>query len=253
MISNKEHKLKKIHEKLDRYIHDIWKDNYFSSPKYSGHGGKIFKLFNPHSIDEFYDNHIKYVYENTDKPISERGLTREEMLSLATQLKNKSEKNVKDIPIFDVRDYANYIFYINYFQTFNGKIGELNLVDALNKKGLNARLSSAEEDSKYKVDVFFSKDNKEYGVQLKSHTFLLSNRPSVMKDIDELIMMYNKLKDENNIIMYYTFYDKNNNGYIFFEKDTSLTTFETLSKILAMNISERREFIKKFKRKKFAY
>lgn len=243
MILNVE-KLRKNYKTLDKHIRDIWKNEYFSKGKYSGYGGDIYKLIQPINYDDFYIRQQEYAVNNIHIPIAKRGLTKDELINLASQLKTFCEKKINDLH-YKLQNYIDYITYVNYIQTFDGKKGELNIVNWLNTHGFNAELTNKTIDSNYGIDIIY---NKIYGIQLKSHLFLISNKQSVLNDIKDLKEKYKKALNELNVNTFYAFFDKNENKFISFKNNKILTDFNTIKKVLDMNINERKKYISKLKR-----
>lgn len=237
----------KDYKLLDKYIHDIWK-RYFSDGNKSGFGGIIFGKIKPTTIDEFYENQQKYAYNNIKLKIRERGLTYEELIELAYELKEKCESHLLEKK-YNIEYYINYIIYVNYIQTFNGKIGEKRVYDSLIKLGYDVKLSNSKEDNYYGLDIIFGKNGLlNNAIQLKHFTFLLSNKESVLEDIKELKEKYYKSKKELGIETFYLFYNKFKCGYYCFENDKCLISFNDLNeKILNKNLNERKEYLNKLK------
>lgn len=232
---------------LDKYIHDIWKDNDFSSGRRSGFGNVIYKKIKPSSIDDFFERQQEYANLNKKEPIYYRGLTLSELEELASKLKLFSEYKKPFLKLkFSEKEYINYILYVNYIQTFNGKKGEENIIKFLKNKNIPAELADDELDSKYGIDILFDNDK---GIQLKSSRFLISNKKSVITDIHDLKKKYHKSLKEKGIKTFYIFYDKQTNSYLTFENDKILTEYNVISKILDMNIIERKKYIKNIKKK----
>jgi hypothetical protein len=233
------------YKKLNKKIHNVWK-KYFSNGNISGFGGIIFNNIQPTSIDDFYEKQQKYANKNIKLKKRERGLTYDEIIELAYELKEKCESSLL-IEKFDIEYYINYIIYVNYIQTFNGKIGEIKVKDALKNLGYDVRLSNNKEDNNYGLDVIFGKNGKlNNGIQLKHFTFLLSNEESVLEDINELKEKYYKSINDLGIETYYLFYNKFKSGYYCFENDKCLISFNDLNeKILNKKINERKEYLNK--------
>jgi hypothetical protein len=231
------------YRKLDKEIHDFWKENYFSKGKYSGYGGDIYNLIKPKNYDDFYVRQQDFALKNKDMPISKRGLLYNEIEDLALKLKNFCEKQNNELN-FDLKSYIDYIVYINYIQTFNGKESEQKIVNWILNHGIDAELTNHKFDVEYGIDILFD-DNK--GIQVKSYYFLISNKVSVLRDIKELKYKYKKSINDG-IETYYVFFDKGVGKYLSFKNDKILTDYKTLENILNMNIGERKKFLSKIKR-----
>ena len=243
MLLNVE-QLRQNYKTLDKHIRDFWKNEYFSKGEYSGYGGDIYKTIQPLNYDDFYIRQQEYAINNINLPIAKRGLIKYELDNLASQLKTFCEKKNKHLN-YNLQYYIDYITYVNYIQTFDGKEGEKNIVNWLNKNGFDAELTNKSIDSNYGIDIIYNKIN---GIQLKSHLFLLSNKQSVLNDIKDLKEKYFKSIKKLGIKTYYAFFDKKEQKYISFKNNKILTDFDTLKKVLDMNIIERKKYIAKLKR-----
>ena len=243
MLLNVE-KLKQNYDVLDKELHDIWKDSYFSSGKYSGHGGTIYKTIKPENYDDFYIRQQEYAKKNIKLSISDRGLLKNELENLAFHFKNFCEKKNHNLN-YDLQNYIDYIMYVNYIQTFDGKEGEKKIVKWLKQHGFNAELTSKIFDDDYGIDIIYDDKN---GIQLKSYFFLLSNKKSVLNDIEELKEKYEKALEELDIKTYYVFFDKKMGKYVSFKNNKILTDFKTLKEILDMDLKERKKYLSKLKR-----
>lgn len=238
-------KLQQNYQQLDKFIHDFWKNGYFSKGKYSGYGCDIYKAINPLNYDDFYTRQQEYATQNMALPISKRGLSQYELENLAASLKSFCENKNHNLN-YDLQCYIDYITYVNYIQTFDGMEGEKKIVNWLQENGFNAELTNRELDSNYGIDILFGNQK---GIQLKSYFFLLSNKESVLDDIEDLKVKYQKAIDDLGIKTYYVFFDKKVGKYISFKEDKILTDFETLNAVLNMDLNERKKHLSTLKRK----
>lgn len=216
-------------------INLVWKGNKsvrgLCNPYKTGHGSTLFDKLNPISYEDFY-NKLKSYAENNRHTLSvyERGLTQDELHTIACNFKNNVEKYDRNI-VFTLENYIDYILYVNVIQTFDGHINEVMLVDYINKYWYkDAHRVTGPLDSKYGIDILYRGDTR--GIQVKSIKFFFGNKSSVVTDRKNIEPLKDEVMQKFGIDMWYAIYDRGNKTYLISSNGTPVFSFEEFNQLL---------------------
>ena len=188
----------------------IWRNNFAQSNKI-GNCTNLYRKILPVSYEDFYKRYIEYAENNKLSPIKDRGLTYDELISLASDYKSMCEKTCNCN--FNIECYFYEAVSHIIIETFDGQYQERVFREYLTKKGYKCECFEGNFDGKYGVDIKIINNSKIFGLQIKPLTFFLSTRDDVVQDQKNLCYKYEKLLHDYNIKTFYAIYvrDKDNN------------------------------------------
>lgn len=193
----------------------IYKE-YFSYAYYIGPCNELCEKLKPKSYEDFAEKYFKYAEEHKDRPIKERGLTKEEFhkeVLRYKQLSDIAEPNNKfEYDVF----FHNLMCHI-ITETFDGHNKWENelFVYLKDKKKLNVRRPTTKEDINCGIDIIVCDDNDvvKYCIQVKPSSFFIAfskaNKEDSITDNKSLVRKYFKTKNLYNVETYYCVYNEN--------------------------------------------
>lgn len=225
-------------------ISTIWHDNFAPSNKI-GNCTNLFRKHMPQNEKDFCDKYFKYSEENKGLPISERGLTYDEFVTLVKNY--MSTANTKSGMNYDYDTYFNDALCHIITETYDGKIMELEFRKFLESMGYKCDYFDGSTDAKYGVDIKVTRDDgKVSAIQIKPISFFKSKRIDVHRDRVAMVHKYHNFLKDYGCKTYYAIYYKdknrditlwlkNGNGYRFkidelfsYEKDAIDTTLVSI-------------------------
>lgn len=167
--------------------------------------------YNPISFYDAANHYFTYAELNKNLYIRDRGLTKSEVIELATRF----ARRVKEVTYYNevsmsVEEAFHYLMYNIINKTFIGYFAEKTLADVFIKEGYLIFKSNADLDQNYGVDLKVKNEDKEFAIQIKSKWFL---KTITKKDINKLKEQYNKTLRDEKLETFYAFYslDEHNN------------------------------------------
>lgn len=207
-----------INDDIKNKIGCLWRDEFSGSNKI-GNVTNLFRILNPESEKDFCDKYFEYAEKNKHLPISQRGLTFWEFLSLVSKYKEMGD-NLIDIK-FDIGVYFNDALCHIITETYDGKKQEREFIKFLLNLGYNCSYVEGKLDGKYGIDIKVTRnDGKVSAIQIKPITFFKSTREDVVKDRISMCHKYENALKDFGIKTYYAVYMKNKqNGAILWLKN----------------------------------
>lgn len=171
----------------------------------------LFRKLEPIDKFDFYKKYFEYASTHINLPISERGLTYEEMVDSAKRYKQEYEnsKYFKEENEWELY-YYNLILHV-ISETYDGKINEMSFKKYLEGNGCQCDWFSSMLDTSYGSDIRVEYNGMIFAVQVKPYSFFLSKRKDVIEDRIALCLKYEKLLKEYSMKTYYAVYSKNGN------------------------------------------
>lgn len=205
-------------------ISGIWRNNFAPSNRI-GNCTNLYRKLLPSSVDNFYEKYVEYAEKNNSLPISQRGLSYNELISLADRYKKQSEEKANvnlDLSVFFYDALCHIIV-----ETWDGQQNERDFVTFLTSLGYRCSKFDGSIDAKYGVDIKVERnDGRISAIQIKPISFFKSNRNDVQYDRIHLCEKYEDALKEFGFKTYYAIYVKdketgdvkwvkNGNGYRF--------------------------------------
>lgn len=199
-------------------------DQEFSYKSFIGPIVKLCFGFNPVSEYDFVNQYFDYAESNKNGFIIDRGLTRFEVMEMATRFQRRVCE-VTQTPITH-EDAFHYIMWniINF--AFNGFEAEKAYSEVLYKEGYITTKADDNLDKKFGVDIIVKENNeKTFFVQVKPISFLGVDKKKEREDAYE---KYNKTLKEYKLKTYYAIYTRDDDGKIIWKKnnETGKTLFD---------------------------
>lgn len=205
-------------------ISTIWHD-YFAPSNRIGNCTNLYRKLRPNDCNDFYEKYIKYGKENADLSISKRGLSYDELVSLAERYKKTVEEKLK--VSYDLSVYFYDALCHIIVETWDGQQNERDFIKFLTNLGYNCSKFDGKIDAEYGVDIKVTRDDgRVSAIQIKPISFFKSNRSDVQSDRISLCSKYEDAYKNFGFKTYYAIYVKdkatgeikwvkNGNGYRF--------------------------------------
>lgn len=184
----------------------IWKD-YFAPSNKIGNCTNLYRKLQPSSCEDFYNKYINYALNNSNLPITKRGLSYNELITLAERYKQLTEEktNLK----YDLETYFYDALCHVIIETWDGQQNERDFILFLKKLGYTCSKFDGKIDTEYGVDIKVTRnDGRVSAIQIKPITFFKSNRSDVQSDRINLCNKYEKTLKDLGIKTYYAIYSK---------------------------------------------
>lgn len=173
-------------------VNKLYREKY-SHRKMIGFCVNLYHIHRPVNLMDFAEKWFKYIEDNPDLPIYDRGASEEEVKRYGEEMHDillgRSGIDVS------TEKLTHLIFHHMLTETFIGCKREELIMEYIKKNGLKCRksLNDSDEETLYGVDIFLLDDNdKEIcGIQVKPFKFLNSKRGDVAAD---RVGMYDKRK-----------------------------------------------------------
>lgn len=192
----------------DSNIMSIWR-KCFAPSNHVGNCTNLYRKLNPTSCDDFYRKYVEYAKEHSNLPISQRGLSENELMEMARRYKNRCEENGTSISATET-DYLNDALCHIIVETWDGQHTEREFVDFLENtlpQGYKCSTFEGSMDGKYGVDIKVTRsDGKVSAIQIKPISFFVSNRADVQRDRVRLCEKYISAISDHSIKTYYAIY-----------------------------------------------
>ena len=194
----------------DGNIMSIWR-KCFAPSNHVGNCTNLYRKLKPNSCEDFFRKYVEYAKENVGMPISQRGLSEEELFDLARHYKETCEGRGTSVDA-SVDDYLNDALCHIIVETWDGQHTEQEFVDFLENtlpQGYKCSKFEGSMDAKYGVDIKVTRsDGKVSAIQIKPVSFFMSNRPDVQKDRMKLCEKYVSTISDHSIKTYYAIYNQ---------------------------------------------
>lgn len=167
-------------------------NNGISHPNKIGNLTQLFRMYQPKTSEEFYNNYI-----------SDGGGNR--LLEASIILSECSK--------VDIKICQAYIYKKMFIEAFNGCHKEMEMKEMVESKGYDFVFPSYQEDQTLGVDgKVFKNDKLSFFIQLKPVSFFRSNRPILVRKRIEMMKKWKLTKEKYGVETFYLVYD--NNGWI---------------------------------------
>lgn len=205
-------------------VSTIW-HNYFAPSNRIGNCTNLYRKLNPTDCNDFYEKYIKYGEEHMELPISKRGLSYDELVSVAERYKKAVEE--KTNLSYDLSVYFYDALCHIIVETWDGQQNERDFIKFLTNLGYKCSKFDGKIDAKYGVDIKVTRnDGRVSAIQIKPISFFKSNRSDVQTDRINLCIKYEEALKNLQFKTYYAIYVKdkatgditwvkNGNGYRF--------------------------------------
>ena len=205
-------------------ISTIWRKDFAPSNKI-GNCTNLYRILKPNDCCDFYQKYITYGSEHHSLPISKRGLTYDELISLSEKYKEEVESRI-DLS-YDLSMYFYDAVCHIIVETWDGQQTERDFMEFLNRLGYSCSKFDGSIDSEYGVDIKVTRnDGRVSAIQIKPISFFISNRSDVQSDRINLCRKYEQAFNRFGFKTYYAIYVrdkrtnditwvKNGNGYRF--------------------------------------
>lgn len=206
-------------------ISTIWRNNFAPSNRI-GNCTNLYRKLKPVSVDDFYEKYIEYGAGNPDMPISQRGLSYDELYALAERYKKVSEEKT-GVTAYDLSVFFYDALCHIIVETWDGQQNERDFVKFLTSLGYKCSKFDGRIDAEYGVDIKVERgDGVVSAIQIKPISFFKSNRHDVHMDRVHLCEKYEEALKNLKFKTYYAIYVKdketgditwvkNGNGYRF--------------------------------------
>ena len=203
-------------------ITEIWRKHYAPSNKI-GNCSNLYRLHKPKDINDFYKKYITYASTHQELSIRDRGLSEEELISLAKEYKSEVEKLIEEQ--YELNEYINDMLCHIIIETFNGHICEIEVINYLNSLGYECGYVDGYYDAKYGIDIVV-KNPLHFYIQVKPFSFFLSKRYDTKFDQVKLYDTNKLVKKEFGICTFYVIYSKDKkNGKVSWIKNKKTNSF----------------------------
>lgn len=187
-------------------ISTIWHD-YFAPSNRIGNCTNLYRKLKPESCEDFYKKYLEYAENNQTLPISQRGLTYDELSSLAERYKKTVED--KTNLSYEISTYFYDALCHIIVETWDGQANERDFISYLKGLGYNCSKFDGAVDAKYGVDIKVERgDGRVSAIQIKPISFFKSNRSDVQSDRINLCQKYEEALNDMGIKTYYAIYVK---------------------------------------------
>jgi len=205
-------------------ISTIWR-NYFAPSNRIGNCTNLYRVLKPESCEDFYNKYIEYGRLHSELPISKKGLSYDELFSLAERYKKIVEEKIK--VNYDVSVYFYDALCHIIVETWDGQQNERDFIKFLTNLGYKCSKFDGKIDAEYGVDIKVTRgDGRISAIQIKPISFFKSNRSDVQSDRINLCKKYEDAYKNLGFKTYYAIYVKdkatgeitwvkNGNGYRF--------------------------------------
>lgn len=205
-------------------ISTVWHD-YFAPSNRIGNCTNLYRKLRPKSCDDFYLKYIDYAKNNPNLPISQRGLTYNELYSISERYKKVVEDKIN--LSYDVSVYFYDALCHIIVETWDGQQNERDFITYLNNLGYKCSKFEGSVDAKYGVDIKVERgDGRVSAIQIKPISFFKSNRSDVQSDRINLCIKYEEALNDMGIKTYYAIYVRDRNtGEITWVKNNGMYRF----------------------------
>lgn len=187
-------------------ISKIWHDTFAPSNRI-GNCTNLYRKHKPVSHRDFYEKYISYATSHPEERINDRGLSYEELLSLAERYKKTSEERTG--VSYDLSTYFYDAVCHIIVETWNGQRLEREFMQFLRMLGYECGKFDGRIDAEYGVDIKVTRsDGRISAIQIKPISFFKSNRWDVQRDRISLCKKYEAAKENLGIKTYYAVYAK---------------------------------------------
>ncbi len=187
-------------------ISTIWR-NCFAPSNKIGNCTNLYRKLQPKDAEDFCGKYVKYAEQNKNLPISQRGLTIDELIDLSEKYKELSESKTK--LSYDSSIYLNDALCHIIIETWDGQQNERDFISYLEKLGYKCSKFDGSVDAKYGVDIKVERgDGRISAIQIKPISFFKSNRNDVQNDRINLCLKYETALRDIGIKTYYAIYYK---------------------------------------------
>ena len=184
----------------------IWRNRFAPSNKI-GNCTNLYRKLKPLNCEDFYLKYIDYAEKHSDLPISKRGLSYDELISLCE--KYKADVEEKTNVNYDLSVYFHDALCHIILETWEGQQNERDFAAFLEKLGYSCSTFDGSVDSEYGVDIKVTRsDGRISGIQIKPISFFVSNRNDVQSDRINLCYKYESALHNFGFKTYYAIYVK---------------------------------------------
>lgn len=189
----------------------IYKD-YFSPAKVIGECNRLCRQLKPTSDEDFLNKYLKFAEEHSNMEISQRGLTKQELLETALDFFLTIVQEVPTFPtIFD--ECIDCLVCHIITETYTGYMAEETVFNELVKNGFTCEnTTDYRQDSYYGIDFFTYVDGVKYAVQVKPMKFFTSKQGHVQKDRLAMVFKYDRALNKYKVKTLYAIHNSEING-----------------------------------------
>lgn len=189
----------------------IYKD-YFSPAKVIGECNRLCRQLKPTSDEDFLNKYLKFAEEHSNMEISQRGLTKQELLEKALDFFLTIVQEVPTFPTtFD--ECLDCLVCHIITETYTGYMAEETVFNELVKNGFTCENTTEyRQDSYYGIDFFTYVDGVKYAVQVKPMKFFLSKQGHVQKDRLAMVFKYDRALNKYKVRTLYAIHNSEING-----------------------------------------
>jgi len=191
---------------LNNDVATIYKD-HFSPAKVIGECNRLCRQLKPTSDEDFLNKYLKFAEEHSNMEISQRGLTKQELLETALDFFLIIVQEVPTFPTtFD--ECLDCLVCHIITETYTGYLAEEKIFNELINNGFTCENTTEyRQDSYYGIDFFTYVKGEKFAVQVKPATFFYAKKGHVKKDRLSMIFKYERASEKYKVKTLYAIYD----------------------------------------------